>query len=112
MAMGWLELASRIWLRMLARPQAGCKSKRRFRPSRVMTNRLRTLRPTSTFRRSAYQLWRRDFVNRWTLLQAANVEERIAEPGEHSRRERLVLLVVVQDPSARQGNILARVAAH
>jgi hypothetical protein len=46
------------------------------------------------------------------LFQAGNVEGRIAEPGEHSRREHLVLLVMVHDPSARQGNILARVAAH
>ena len=106
------RLGRYIGLRVSARPQAGCKSKHRFRPSRVMTNRFRTLRPTSTFRRSVYQLWRREFVNRWTLLQAGNVEGRIAELPEHSRRERLVLLVVVHDPPARQGNILARVAAH
>ena len=39
--------------RLQANLQTGCKSKRRFLPSRVMMNRLSTLRPTSTFRRSA-----------------------------------------------------------
>src|ERR1035441_8101030 len=47
---------------VLAGPQAGCKSKRRFLPSSVMTNRLRTLRRTSTFWQSAYQLWRRNSI--------------------------------------------------